>query len=428
VSGNFGFGPNDPNDPGEPNNSGGPDFNELFAQFANFGINPQTLFAAGAGGTGAPLIALETLREISRRALATHPELPIGSIDLAKTQEALSIANNWLDEATIFPASMKSNLPAWSRRDWLDASLVGWQQMLEPLAEGMASALTEVLNQTAMAEAPELAGVTPIMRAFMGSLIATQLGQSVGQLATSVTGSNDVAIPLFDTAAVEPRLIPQNVDLWGDGLDIPIEEVRIFLAVREAAAARLFAYTPWLAEYIKGAIAAYGRGIKIDINSIQEQAERAVDSGDLDINNPESISVAINAGLFKPEQSPTQDAALAKLEMIIALIEGWIDHVTTKSVANRLPSLPALSETLRRRRATKSPTQQLFTTLLGLEVSPRKMRECATFWFEVSEELTVKGRDERWDDPAFLPTAQDLADIKKFLASTSVPDDLSGLI
>ena len=148
----------------------------------------------------------------------------------------------------------------------------------------------------------------------------------------------------------------------------------------------------------------------------------------MDINNPESISVAINAGLFKPEQSPTQDAALAKLEMIIALIEGWIDHVTTKSVANRLPSLPALSETLRRRRATKSPTQQLFTTLLGLEVSPRKMRECATFWFEVSEELTVKGRDERWDDPAFLPTAQDLADIKKFLASTSVPDDLSGLI
>jgi len=428
VSGNFGFGPNDPNDPGEPNNSGGPDFNELFAQFANFGINPQTLFAAGAGGTGAPLIALETLREISRRALATHPELPIGSIDLAKTQEALSIANNWLDGATIFPASMKSNLPAWSRRDWLDASLVGWQQMLEPLAEGMASALTEVLNQTAMAEAPELAGVTPIMRAFMGSLIATQLGQSVGQLATSVTGSNDVAIPLFDTAAVEPRLIPQNVDLWGDGLDIPIEEVRIFLAVREAAAARLFAHTPWLAEYIKGAIAAYGRGIKIDINSIQEQAERAVDSGDLDINNPESISVAINAGLFKPEQSPTQDAALAKLEMIIALIEGWIDHVTTKSVANRLPSLPALSETLRRRRATKSPTQQLFTTLLGLEVSPRKMRECATFWFEVSEELTVKGRDERWDDPAFLPTAQDLADIKKFLASTIVPDDLSGLI
>ena len=436
MSASFGFGPIDPDDPensenSNQNNPSGPDFNELFAQFANFGINPQTLFAAGVGGTGAPLIAIETLRDISRRALATHPELPIGSLDLARTEEAFNIANNWLDDATLFPTSAKSNLPAWSRRDWLDASLLGWQHMLEPLAEGMASALTEVLNQTAMAEAPELAGVTPIMRAFMGSLIATQLGQSVGQLATSVTGSNDVAIPLFKSPALESRLIPQNVDLWADGLDIPMDEVRIFLAVREAAAARLFAHTPWLTEYIRDAIAAYGRGIKIDINSIQEQAERAVDSGELDINNPESISVAINAGLFKPEQSAAQDAALAKLEMIIALIEGWIDHVTTKAVANRLPALPALSETLRRRRATKSPTQQLFTTLLGLEVSPRKMRECATFWFEVSEELGalgVAGRDNRWEDPVLLPTAQDLSDVKKFLNSTSAPDDLSGLI
>jgi uncharacterized protein (DUF2342 family) len=56
------------------------------------------------------------------------------------------------------------------------------------------------------------------------------------------------------------------------------------------------------------------------------------------------------------------------------------------------------------------------------------MRECATFWFEVSEELNVKGRDDRWEDPALLPTALDLTDVKKFLTSTSVPDDLSGLV
>jgi putative hydrolase len=300
--------------------------------------------------------------------------------------------------------------------------------MLEPLADGMAQALTEILSQTSMAEASELEGVAPIMRAFMGSLIATQLGQSVGQLATTVTGTNDVAIPLFTSPAAESRLIPQNVDSWANGLDIPVEEVRIFLAIREAAAARLFMHTPWLKNYIKDVITSYGRGIKIDIDSIQEEAERAVEAGELDITSPESISVAINAGLFKPEQSASQDLALAKLEIIIALIEGWIDHVTTKSVANRLPSLLALSETRRRRRATNSPTQQLFKTLLGLEVSPRKMRECSTFWFEVSEKLGLPGRDQRWEDPALLPTAQDLTDVDKFLTSTSVPDDLSGLV
>ena len=434
----FGFGPNDFGSGGNDDENSGdknlPNYQELFAQFANFGFNPQTLFAAAAN-PGAPLISIETLREISRKFLATGPELPIGDQDLSKAAQALAIANTWLDEATVFPANAQSapvgtsrNI-AWSRRDWLDASLAGWQKLLEPLADGMAGALTNILNETvdeSLATGPAMASITPIMRAFMGSLIATQLGQSVGQLATTVTGANDVAIPIFDQ--VSARLIPQNIDLWSEGLELPIDEVRIFLAIREAAAARLFTHVSWLSKYIQDAITSYGKGIRIDVDSIQEQAQRAMESGELDMNNPDSISVAINAGLFKPEQSPTQEAALAKLEMALALIEGWIDHVTSKAAGERLPSYGALSESLRRRRATKSPTQQLFAMLLGLEVSPRKMRECAVFWFEVESELDLAGRDHRWEDPALLPPANDLGDVTKFLASTSVPDDLSGLL
>ena len=433
MSGNFGFGFGGPDDENS-NENDKPNFNELFAQLSNFGLNPQTLFAAASGaGANGPLISPDVLRDVARKFVAAQGDLPIGSQDIAQTQVALDIANTWLDDATNFPALSRSNMPAWSRREWLDSTVTNWAALIEPLADGMATALTNVLKQTPISEASEgevsgaeLAAVAPIMRAFMGSLIASQLGTSVGQLAVSITGSNDVAIPLLSTT--QARLIPANVAKWAEGLDIPLDEVRIFLAVREAAASRLFSHTPWLTSYIKDAITAFGAGIKIDIDSIQEQAERALETGELDINNPESISVAISAGLFKPEQSPSQDAALAKLEIILALIEGWIDYVTTKAIGDRLPSYPALSETLRRGRATKSPTQQLFATLLGLEVSPRKMRECAHFWFEVESEIGVSERDQRWEDPALLPRAGDLADVKKFLESTIVPDDLSGLL
>jgi putative hydrolase len=428
VSNNFGFGPSDPDDPNS-NENNLPDFNELFAQLSSFGLNPQTLFAAAnnAGSVG-PLISPDVLRDVARKFVSSQGDRPIGSQDVADSQVALDIANTWLDEATNFPAISRSNLPAWSRRDWLDSSVANWAKMIEPLADGMANALTNVLKQTPLEPDMEqgLAAVAPIMRAFMGSLIANQLGTSIGQLAVSITGANDVAIPLFGSS--EARLLPENVAKWAQGLDIPIDEVRIFLAVREAAASRLFSHSPWLSQYIQDAITAYGAGIKIDIDSIQEQAERALETGELDINNPESISVAISSGLFKPEQSSSQDAALEKLEMILALIEGWIDYVSTKAIGERLPSYPALSETLRRGRATKSPTQQLFATLLGLEVSPRKMRECSLFWFEVESEIGLAGRDQRWEDPALLPKSQDLADVSKFLNSTIVPDDLSGLL
>ena len=51
MSNNFGFGPGNPGDPEDPDNPNSnennlPDFNELLAQLSNFGLNPQTLFAA----------------------------------------------------------------------------------------------------------------------------------------------------------------------------------------------------------------------------------------------------------------------------------------------------------------------------------------------------------------------------------------------
>jgi len=433
---NFGFGPGNPSD----DENSGPDFSQFFSQFAQFGINPQTLFTAGAG-TG-PLVSRETIREIARNFIAAQSEIAVGSVDLAQSQEAFDIANTWLDGATAFPALTRGTQTVWSRREWLEASLDGWQKLVEPLAQGMATALTNILSESGVESAPEMAAVTPIMRAFMGSLIASQLGQSVGHLAITVTGSNDLALPLFspqvDPSAqigfaptsferIQPHLLPQNILTWSEGLEIAPEEVRIYLALREAAAARLFAHTPWLPAYINELISEYGKGIRIDVQTIQNQAESAMNSGELDLNNPQSISFAINQGMFTPEQTPKQEAALHKLEMALALIEGWIDHVTSLAGSSRLPSFAALHEMSRRKRATAAPTQQLFKTLLGLEISPRQMRECAHFWSEVNELEGLAERDHRWENEALLPTSADLNDVEKFISSTTVPDDLSAL-
>jgi putative hydrolase len=143
--------------------------------------------------------------------------------------------------------------------------------------------------------------------------------------------------------------------------------------------------------------------------------------------------------MFMPEQSPQQAAALEKLEMAIALVEGWIDHVVTMAAKDRLPNFVALQEMQRRNRATNSPSQQLFASLLGLEVSPRKARECSIFWGELvalgnqsasesASESGIETRDHRWEDSALLPTLRDLSDPEGFIRSTTVPDDLSGLL
>jgi len=406
--------------------------------------------AALSGQASPASLSKEMIRDISRKFLSAHGELPVSVADLVATKEAMNIADLWLNEASTFPPLLIPDTCAISRRDWVDSTLAGWEELARPLVEGMSEAMAAMLResfgdtnsgntnsgdtnpfgQSAIQfpggfniPAPAL---TAIMGTFVSSLISTQLGQTIGNLSTTVTGANDVALPL--ASQIRPQLIPQNVAAWGQGLEIDEGEIRIYLALRELAAARLFTAAPWLREHIKNSIAAYGKGIRVDITAMTQQAEDAINSGQLDPSNPESMTLALSGGMFTPEESPAQRTALENLETLLALIEGWIDAVVTHAAGSRLPSMTRLRETQQRRRATKSPTQQLFAALVGLEVSPRKTREAIAFWEKVVALSDVKTRDEIWGESYLLPTAEQLGDVEKFLKSRTVPDDLSGLI
>ena len=432
-------------------NEGQPDFDALLKKFSEMGIDSGALAGAksffesmqsGETASDQSLIKVANLREIARKIITAKGDLPIGNLDQEKLNQSLLLANTWLDTEILFPASVMPSQSAWSKRDWLDESVIGWQQLIEPLALGMADALGNVITNASASLPIEFMGSTEqspaqqeamklmlarILRGFMGTLIATQLGQGIGMLANSITGANDVAIPLLKSDSGS-HLIPQNINEWAEGLGIDQEQVAIYLSLREAAASRLFANSPWLQNYIKDLITAYGKGISIDVESITRQAEEAMASGEIDMNNPQAINLALNAGLFTPQQTPAQELALTRLEMTLALIEGWIDHVISQVAADRMPAFNALIENSRRRRATNAPMQQLFANLLGLEVSPRKMREASAFWSEVKNLKGADGRDKCWEDAAFLPMPDDLSDVKAFLDSVTVPDDLSGLI
>ena len=436
---NFGFTPGDPDDSNEP-----VDFEAMMAkmqqqiqeQFSKLGIN-----GPGFSASNEPL-PKTIVRDTAKKFVTANGSAPVGANDVAEIEQAFSIAQTWLNDATYFPQSeqsAQSGQIALARTDWIDTTLAGWQSSVEPLATGLSAAIGELLNQASFGEgeSPEGADdqqsgmaipvgmISALLNSFIGSLIATQLGQAIGGLAGKVTGAHDVALPLLDPAY--PTLVPQNIREWGADLDIPMDEIRIFHALREAAVARLFSHNPWLVSYIRTAITDYGKGINIDLDAIQEQAQRAFESeGGFDPANPESFSIALNNGIFTPQESPAQRAALTKLETALALIDGWSEEVVALAAGDRLPNLQALQETLRRRRATSAPAQQLFSSLLGLQVSPKLAREATVFWAKVRELKDVQARDQIWS--GILPTADDLLTPESYLKSLEVPDDLSGLI
>jgi putative hydrolase len=437
----FGFGPPDENS--ENNSESNPenfDINEIMRRMQSefqkispqFGfMNPANLFGGMNGLNTGSALPKEVIREVAKSFIQAQGSQPVGANDEAKCEEALSIANTWLDQATVFPIVTPDH-PAISPLDWLNISIEGWHGTFEPLAVGLTDAVTKLVEEasaTMQGQVPaQLGPMAQILRGFIGSMLATQMGQTIGALASASKGAHDAALPIV--SAAKPSLLPQTLRKFGQDLEIPETEIAIYFALREAATVRLFESNPWLVSYMQSAIAEYGKGIHIDLDAIQRQAEETMRnmeaSGEsFDPQNPESFTIALNNGLFTPEESPQQAAALEKLETALALIDGWVEEVITLAADNRLPSLAALSELLRRERVSNSPIQQLFKALFNLEVSPKRIREATFFWHEIRNKRDIETRDKVW--AGLLPTEKELLDPLAFISSTEVPDDISKL-
>ena len=411
---------------------------QIAEQFKEMGINPGAGFplaglGAMFGGGAQESLPIAPVRDSGKKFVSTTGSQPLGTNDLTAVNNACEIADIWLNEATDFPANSSTSARAISRLDWIDETLPGWQATMEPLATGLSSAISRLLDEamTSSEDANGPMGAAPmgaiagLLRSFIGSMIATQLGQAIGGIATTAAGAHDAGLPILEPA--RPLLIPENIDAWGADTDIPKTEIYLFHALREGAVARLFEHNPWIVSYIRSAIVEYGAGIRIDLEAIQRQAEEAMQGMQ---ENPESgeqsFTIALNSGIFTPEESATQRQALSKLETVLALVDGWADEVTSVAAGDRIPSITALRELHRRTRATNAPSQQLFKTMLGLEVSPKLSREASAFWSRIRELKGTSGRDQIWS--GILPSANELLAPDLFLASTEIPDDLSGLI
>jgi putative hydrolase len=293
---------------------------------------------------------------------------------------------------------------AWSRAEWVEATLPAWKELVDPVAERVGAAMGDVLPEEMQAMAGPLIGM---MRSMGGAMFGTQIGQAVGVLAGEVVGSTDIGLPLGP--AGKAALLPANVEAFGKDLGVPQEEVRLYLALREAAHQRLFAHVPWLRSHLFGAVDGYARGIKVDTAKLEDVV------GQFDPQNPEQLQDALQQGMFQPEDTPEQKAALARLETALALVEGWVDAVVHAAAKPRLSSADALRETLRRRRATGGPAEQTFATLIGLELRPRRLRDASRLWASLTDARGVDGRDALWAHPDMLPTASDLDDPDGFV-------------
>ena len=420
----FGFGPSDrPEEPEDPfglaglfGGSGG-DLAGVFGQL-------QKLMSWDGGPVNWDL-ASEVATGLTR-----PDDVPVTAEQEREVVEACRLADLWLDPVTELPATGGSPR-AWTRTGWVESTTPAWRRLVDPVAGrvvgAMGTAMGQALEQGMAGGVPE--GLPPEVAGLLGGLgggglgplqgvmgqvggfvFGAQVGQALGSLAKEVLSSTEVGLPLSE--AGRPALVPANLAAFSAGLEVPADEVRLYVALRERAHQRLFASVPWLTAHLYDTVDAYARGIAVDGSAI----EKAVSS--IDPSDPESMQRAMGEGLFDIEPTPAQQAALDRLETALALVEGWVDAVVDAACSTTLPSAAALRETVRRRRASGGPAEQTFATLVGLQLRPRRLREAAALWAAVAEHGGASARDALWAHPDLLPSSDDLDDPAGFVART----------
>ncbi len=333
----------------------------------------------------------------------------------AAVADAERLAQSWLTPVTQFPETSRP-ARAVRRAAWLDETSAGWRETIEPIINGIAEALERGTAAEATDEMLSMQQMlAPMMRQSASLIYRDRLKRELAALAADVLTGTELGFNLLGTPDVV--VIPTNVANFTRDLDAEERDVMLYLLLRESARQRLFHSVGWLAPQMMALLRHYASEITIDFDAIAERF-RPESLNNFSIDDVVAMGESVRGSFFKPASTETQTQILERLEVLLALVEGWVDHVVGQATSPWMPNAAQLDEVLQRRRASATPVTAVFRELLGLDLRPRLVRDARTLWAAVEHARGAEGRDAVWSHPDLVPTAQHLADPMSFAKGT----------
>jgi putative hydrolase len=439
--------PGDQDEPDEPDEPGAPSVP---------GLPPFLFGSGGAGGSGDPIggggfdpanfdfsqIDLSQMMrilqstgpvnwEVARQtaewvALEGRPEPAVAPADRAQLEELAHAAQTLVVGETGLAATFATTLGAVGPQGWVDLHLVALKPVLEALATTLGAAMqadTDDLDADEIAAMPGLEGTPFAAMAGMGNmmsllapaLLGVQAGSMIGYLAQHALGRYDLPLPTSDAPSL--CFVVANIDTFESEWSLPRDDLRFYVALHETVHAATRS-VPWLRERLVALATQYVSNYEIDASAFESEF------GMIDPQDPESMQHLTEnpERVLGAMQSLRQVAPREEFQRLTSVIEGYADHVLTIVGHRLIPTFDQIHEAMQRHRVERGEAERFIESLLGLKLERAHYERGQAFVEGIVERAGLEGLNRLWDDPAMLPTPNELDAPGLWLARIDLPD------
>jgi putative hydrolase len=315
-----------------------------------------------------------------------------------------------------------------TRGVWAQRTLDDYRPLLERLAASLGAAGGADAGEPADDE-PDLglgddqltAMLGPMLQAMQPMMVAMTSGSMVGHMARRSFGQYDLPIPRRPSD--ELLILVPNLDAFGAEWSLPADDLRLWICLHEITHHAVLG-VPHVRARIESLIAEYTTKFSNDPHALEEHL------GEIDLSGAGGDPMAsLQRALGEPGallgaiQSDDQRALLPRLEAIVAVVVGVVDHVMDEVGGKLIASYSMLTEALRRRRVETAESDRFVERLLGLELTQSVYDRGSAFVEGVIERAGADGLARLWESERMLPSPPEVDAPGLWLARIDLPDD-----
>jgi coenzyme F420 biosynthesis associated uncharacterized protein len=279
------------------------------------------------------------------------------------------------------------------RPSWIRTNAGNFKELLEPFEQ--------FYQEQARREPSGGAAVSGVSRLALSS----QIGVLLGYLARRVLGQYDISLLGREPVdAGKLYFVEPNIRALETTLGLPPDEIRTWIALHEATHAHEFELHPWVRRYLNSTLQEY----------LGSMVGELADGGGNGRGAFGGFATRLVQGLrdgrnlMQSFMTPEQQALVSRLQALMALLEGYSNHIMHQVGRGLLPHFAEIEARIEARQKQRSPIEQWFLRITGLSMKMEQYVLGEAFIRHVIEARGVDLLNRVWDGPEALPTEEEL--------------------